>query len=255
MKTSQLRRPWWQRCLCGLGALCLAATGFTSLEAAAYMKIEGIPGDVTSGRFKGWIQCDSVGHDSSATVDPLGGFINHQTFIVRKRIDKASPLLMKTCGDGTGLGRVTIAWVDAAALFRVSFGDVLISSFQQSAPEGQPPADAVSFTYQKIEWTCAALDGAGSVAGGLTTTFDASTQQGEMKIRPPFRASLQRTREGLLFTCPVEKGHRYRLVSSSSFAGVWDSRAEFIAELDGEFSQFVPGQVGGALFLKLEEVE
>ena len=257
MKTSPIRRPWWQRCLRGIGAVCLAATGLASplMAADCYMKIEGIPGEVAIGRFKGWIQCNSVGHESKTTPNPDGGFINTQTFIVKKRIDKASPLLMKSCGDGAHFGRVTVAWVDADALFRVRFGDVLISSFQQAAQEGGPPADTVSFTYQKIEWTCAALDGAGSVNGGVTGLFDGGTQQGEVKIRPPFRASVERTPEGLLFTCPVEGGHRYRLLSTSSFGGVWDSRSEFIAEIDGEYRVLLPAQGGPALFFRLEEVE
>jgi type VI secretion system Hcp family effector len=77
----------------------------------------------------------------------------YQPVIIRKRIDKASPLLAKAADNSTHYKKatLTIPSSDGTQTFTVTFQDVLISGFQEQSDAGSPPVETVSFTFQKIE--------------------------------------------------------------------------------------------------------
>ena len=65
---------------------------------------------------------------------------------ITKLPDRASPLLLQTCGAGTVIPRVTLAWQDAAGtVFRITLENALVSSIQTSRP-ADAPAPASSLT-------------------------------------------------------------------------------------------------------------
>ena len=229
-----------------------------------YIKIEGIPGELTAGPFKGWSRLTSVsGMMSRAGVpgSPTPGRTD-LACAVGKAPDRMSPKLMETCANGDIRRRVSISFVPTtppATRYRITLEDVKISSYNQgfSSNPGDPaPSEQVSLNFTKIEWACLAVNDAGGNTGGLTALYDGVSGEGSLKTRRPFRATISRAAgvPGLMVTCPVEKGHRYRILSSPSAGQPWQTLLEFTAEADGDSSQFVPSAMP-SLLLRVEEID
>ena len=77
----------------------------------------------------------------------------YQPVIIRKRIDKASPLLAKAIDNSTHYKQLvlTVPASNGGPSYTVTFTDVMVSSFQEQADGLTPPSEDVSFTFQKIE--------------------------------------------------------------------------------------------------------
>lgn len=229
-----------------------------------YIKIEGIPGELTEGPFKGWSRLTSVSSMMSRAGDlgsPTPGG-THLACAVSKEPDRMSPKLMETCASGDIRRRVSLSFVPTtppATRYRITLEDVMISSFNQAfsnEPGASAPSEQISLNFTKIEWACLSVDDAGGNTGGLTALYDGVSGVGSLKTRRPFRATIGRAAgtPGLMVTCPVEKGHRYRILSSPSAGQPWKTLLEFTAEADGDSSQFVPSAMP-SLLLRVEEID
>ena len=126
-----------------------------------YIKIEGIPGELTAGPFKGWSRLTSVsGMMSRAGVpgSPTPGRTD-LACAVGKAPDRMSPKLMETCANGDIRRRVSISFVPTtppATRYRITLEDVKISSYNQgfSSNPGDPaPSEQVSLNFTKIEFS------------------------------------------------------------------------------------------------------
>jgi len=256
MKTPCLHSPL-RRLQSGgwLPAFALAfLTMVGALRADVYLKLEGIDGEVSSGRFAGWIPLDSVNASVTTTpvIPPATTSPAAFSLSVVKKPDKATPPLLLKCCLGEHIPKVTLAFVDGQTPYlRVTLHEVLISSITANG-NASPPQEEVSFTYQKIEWSITDREGDGS---GTTATFDTTSQSGGAKPRLPFKASLDQTANGTLnLSCPVEAGHTYRVRSNTTLEGPWETVGEFTATNDGVMEQALPIR-GQALFYRVEEVE
>ena len=257
MKTSSpfspLRRITSGQWLPACAWVLLAMTG-AARATDVYLKIEGIPGEISTGRFAGWSQLHSANADVIVppVVPPAPASPTVFGVRVLKELDRCTPNLVVKCASGEHIPRLSLAFVEGENRYlRVTLHDVLVSSI---AMQGQstPPIEEVSFTFQKIEWSY--TDGIGDDAG-LTATFDTATQTGATKPRVPFRATLDRSPNGtLLLSCPVESGHTYRIRSNATLNGPWQTVSEFTADIDGTVEQSVR-ITGQALFYSVEEVQ
>ncbi len=221
-----------------------------------YMKFEGVEGEATEARFLGWSKLVDVTSEvqTPAPADPGSPPAAALKLQISKRIDKSSPLLAKACGDGSVTPRVTFVWAEGGSVFfKVILENVLVSSFTCSAEPDALPMESLSFTYQKIEWSCLTDLGPD---GGLAAKFDSATQEGVLRVRPLFRAELLRRagQVGLHLTCPVEAGHRYRISGNNSLSGPWLPIQEFTATDDGIAEQFLLEGVG-PFFLRVEALD
>jgi type VI secretion system secreted protein Hcp len=229
-----------------------------------FMKIDGVPGQLTEGRFAGWTPVKSVGALVRLPIDPTNGVTGPASFSceVRKAADVTSPALLQKCGEGQPVRRVSLAYVLArpvATQYRITLDDVLVSSVRHDASRSSPgtlEVEKVQFTFGKIEMACFELDGGGGTTGGLTAVFDQTTAQGSLKVRPPFRAIITRqdARSGVLVTWPAESGHRYQILGSRALGQPWMKLIEHTAPEDGPASQFVPIDTP-ALFMRVEELD
>lgn len=252
--------PRW---LGGVRAACLAATVWLGTTvsgwAGMYIKYEGIDGELPDGRFAKWSEVVGVGSKTErapATTDPPPPPTFE--FVVRKRIDKASPLLLKRCAEGTAIGRVALVYeAEGSVQYRVVLEDVLISSLRQGVPDDQPGGlgEEVTMKFSRATWTCVAVGG-GEVVGGQKASFDLLLGTGEKSERPPFRAVVATTDDPKLLRvrCPVEKGHRYRVSMTQDFKGGWAPLLEFTAETDGEVEQVVR-ELPPVAFIRVEELD
>jgi type VI secretion system secreted protein Hcp len=106
----------------------------------AFLSIDGISGESSDDKHKGWIEVLYYSHGSSqpasATASSAGGGsterVTHHPFVIRKEIDKASPLLMQACCSGKHFATVTLhlnrAGGDKLQYYEVKMEQVVISS-------------------------------------------------------------------------------------------------------------------------------
>ena len=229
-----------------------------------FVKFDGIKGELTDGKFAGWSRLSSVSSFVALAVDPASGASGPPSFGCNftKAADRTSPALVTRCGRGERIPRVTLAFVLSspnATQYRISLDSVLISSLSESGSGSTAGAgihEQVSLSFQKIEWTYFALDDNGGNTGGLIGTYDLSTLKGDLKSRRPFKAVIERQNErsGILITCPVEAGHKYRILACPSVGKPWNILLEFTANESGDSSQFVLMQ-SPSLLMRVEEIE
>ena len=250
-------RRWWL----ALASL-LAVLSMCEVRADEwYMKIEGIKGESTHVKFPGWTRLESISslinRRSNPTNPPTGPAVF--SCEVQKLIDSTSPQLLEHCANGAIQPTVTFAFVRSsppATQYRVTLKEVMISSLAQVGSQGNPPSESISFNFQKIEWTCLDLDEAGGNTGGLTGKFDIVAQNGELKSRPPFRATIevQNGRNGIVITFPAERGHTYRMIGCPKIGEAWKTFREITAPEDGTTSVFIPMEQP-SLLLRVEQAD
>jgi type VI protein secretion system component Hcp len=113
----------------------------------------GIPGESTAPGHPGWIDFDSA---SVTGEPPLPG----SALSFRKRIDKASPLLMKSCATGQVFEKANVHWaVDAegpSVFFMLVLNNVRVTSVQSTGENGSagaPPFEDLELVHEGIRMT------------------------------------------------------------------------------------------------------
>ncbi len=136
-------------------------------QPAAYncfLKIDGIPGESTDDKHKGWIEVLSYSHSISAAVSRVIGIARtaerseHQDFSIVKLMDKASPKLALSICRGDIIPEVTLvlcrAGGDKLSYMEYVLRDVIVTSLQ---PAGNPqtgealPTEDVTLNFGEIE--------------------------------------------------------------------------------------------------------
>lgn len=157
---------------------------FASLPA--YMSIVSqqqgiIQGGVTIKGREGSIEVIQLQHEIISPRDPATGQASgrrqHKPFVIRKELDKSSPLLFKALVTGDPLSSVELKFflTDPKGLeklyYTIKLTNAHISSIQTALPDARNPAlsqykvyEEIAFTYQKIEWTW--------VDGGVSASDD-----------------------------------------------------------------------------------
>lgn len=135
-----------------LVTIAVALCGCATASAAAYIKIDGIPGEAAEKSHQGWIEVDSqinleVKSPRDAASGQASGRRQYQPLIIRKRIDKASPLLAKAMAGKQLIGQIVVS----NQATRYTLSEVMVSSITTASG-----VETVSFTYQKIEMQAAA---------------------------------------------------------------------------------------------------
>jgi len=156
----------------------------------AFLKIDGIDGESTDDKHKGWIEVLSFNHGAtqppSATASSAGGGtterVNVHDLVITKHVDKASPKLLENCCNGKHIGTVTIelcrAGGDKLKYMEMKYEQVIISGVQAGgAAQGGDnlPTETISFNPGKLKHTYtqqkrADGSGGGNVTGGWDLT-------------------------------------------------------------------------------------
>lgn len=112
-----------------------------------FLKLDGVAGEISIESFS-W----GVSATRDKATGQASGRRQYEPIIIRKRIDKASPMLLRMATDGTHMKTAVLVGQTAdGQRFEVSFFDVFVDLYRQSGDAGSPPMESVSFTYQKIE--------------------------------------------------------------------------------------------------------
>jgi type VI secretion system secreted protein Hcp len=148
----------------------------------AFMKIDGIEGESTDDKHKGWIEITSfdtgVTQRSSATASSVGGASSERAdfrdFIFSKALDKASPNLSLACAAGTHINNIVVeicrAGDDPVKFMEYKMTNCIISGVSTSGDDGSNkgafPEESVSIDYGKITWNYVQQKRAGGGAAG-----------------------------------------------------------------------------------------
>lgn len=133
----------------------------------AYVKIDGIDGEVTRTGAKGWIALNEFTQEVKSPRDVASGQATgrrqYAPVIIRKRIDKASTLLAKAIATNQTIPSMTVELTRESpskgggkqeVYMKIELKNVMVSSFQEAGVDDNgEPMEEVSFTFQKITWT------------------------------------------------------------------------------------------------------
>jgi type VI secretion system secreted protein Hcp len=133
---------------------------------SAYIKIEGIDGESTRVGTKGWIEISEFTHSVKSPRDAASGQATgrrqYEPIIIRKSIDKSSPLLAKAIATNQVIPSLTVEMYRESptrsgrqeAYMRYELKNVMVSSFQQGGVDTDGnPMEEVSFNFEKVTWT------------------------------------------------------------------------------------------------------
>ena len=132
----------------------------------AFIKIDGVEGESTDAKHKGWIELIQYGmgvkQNISTTASSAGGATaeraDFDSFVFSKLIDKSSPLLMLACAAGTHINEIKIelyrAGPDKIKFMEYKLKNSLIRSVLTSSadPNHGFPVELVKINFGKIEW-------------------------------------------------------------------------------------------------------
>lgn len=157
----------------------------------AFAKIETIPGESPDEKYKDWISILSYSHGlyqpgagASGVTNRTVGRVDHQSFRLVKRLDKASPKLAVACCNGDHLKEVRIALSratkDKQKVFEIVLSDVVITSYTPSGGFGEDlPTEEVELSYAKIEWIYTEIDPVtGKPKGDVKAKWDLLANKG-----------------------------------------------------------------------------
>jgi type VI secretion system secreted protein Hcp len=125
-----------------------------------FLEIEGIKGESKDKKHKDMIDVESWSWGASQldTVGTPG--LKGEDLSFHHHIDKASPVLMLSCAQGKHIPKAVLyirrSADDSGDYYKVTFEDVLISSFQHGGEGGGAlPTEQVSMHYAKVDFAYA----------------------------------------------------------------------------------------------------
>jgi type VI secretion system secreted protein Hcp len=141
----------------------------------AFLKLDGIDGEVAAKGFEKWIEVMSFSWGASNAGSSASGGgggagkVSFQDIHFTSSLSKASPKLMLACASGQHIKSAILSLRKAGGdatgaenvFLKFELEDVLVSSFQEAGAEqgDDRPAEDVSLNFVKIEMTYTASDG------------------------------------------------------------------------------------------------
>ena len=156
----------------------------SGVYGAGYLKIGDIKGESTDKGHEEWVEIISWSFGADRPIDPLTsrarGNITYEPIVIRKRIDKATPLLFTNLAQGkvekdaifefTGIGPDG----GEVLVYRVTLGEVTFNYSRQYYPdlEGCPSAEGGLHEELGIVFNSISLE---SITGGTSGTWNFET--------------------------------------------------------------------------------
>jgi type VI secretion system secreted protein Hcp len=148
-----------------------------------FLKIEGIEGESSDSKHKGEIdlQSWSWGATNAGTMHSGGGGgagkVSMQDFHFNMEINKATPKLVQACASGQHIKKAVLtcrkAGTDQQEYLKVTFSDLLVSSYQTGGQAGTPiPHEAISLNFAKVEFEYKPQKADGTLDGAIKAGWD-----------------------------------------------------------------------------------
>lgn len=155
-----------------------------------FLKIDGIEGESQDSKHKGEIEIESFsfGEVQTGTAARGGGMgagkIQMQDFNFVMKVNKASPKLFLACARGDHIKSAVLtcrkAGKDQQEYLKVTFSDILVSSFQTSGTSSGDllPMDQISLNFAKIEFEYREQKPDGTLGGAIKSWYDLKQVKG-----------------------------------------------------------------------------
>jgi len=155
-----------------------------------FLKIDGVEGESADSKHKGEIELESFswGEAQSGTASHGGGMgagkVQMQDFHFMMRVNKASPKLFLACAQGQHIKSAILtarkAGKDQQEYLKVTFSDLLVSSFQTSGSGAGDvvPMDAIALNFTKVEFEYKEQKPDGSLGGAIKAHYDIKLVKG-----------------------------------------------------------------------------
>jgi type VI secretion system secreted protein Hcp len=163
---------------------------------AIYLKIDGIDGESTDDKHRGWIEVFSFSWGLSQTGEAAhgtgggAGKVSFSDLNVVKKLDSTSPRLMLACASGkhfpaaqlviTSDSRKAAALsLKLGAVAGLKMNDVLVTSFQNGGSSGEVPTESLSLNFSTVDFATVSVDPeTGQTNGPSEVLWDLRTNQG-----------------------------------------------------------------------------
>ncbi|NUT35726.1 MAG: type VI secretion system tube protein Hcp [Hamadaea sp.] len=124
------------------------------------LRIDGIPGESAAVGYEGAMEVMSyswgVSQGAYLTCAPQQARRAYQPLLIRKRLDKASPLIFQQVAAGTHAPKASLhvrkAGTRGEAFLTYELEDVVISSYSTGAGPDLTPADSFALTYGRLRY-------------------------------------------------------------------------------------------------------
>ncbi len=155
-----------------------------------FLKIDGIEGESQDSKHKGEIEIESFsfGEVQTGTAAHGGGMgagkVQMQDFNFVMKVNKASPKLFLACARGDHIKNAVLtcrkAGKDQQEYLKVTFSDILVSSFQTSGTSSGDmlPMDQISLNFTKIEFEYREQKPDGTLGGAIKAHYDLKQVKG-----------------------------------------------------------------------------
>lgn len=138
---------------CGLGLLAAVLLGGSVQGAVdAYLKVEGVKGLSRDDKHKDWMEVHSVGWGTlrqEAESERGGRAVRHETLVITKEWDAASPKLQQACASGKHFASIDLDVMTDGQLRHYHLMNVTVSSFRMIGGGNRPTAE-LSLNFTKI---------------------------------------------------------------------------------------------------------
>lgn len=229
----------------------------------AFLWVDGIPGDVTNEQHNGWIEL--VGMTNRAErLSSAQSLVDATDWIVLKRVDKATPLLYKTCAQAQPVARALIDLVlgepTNLRFYQIILSNVVVLSISSSASVAGIDARGASVEQVRLrpQWAGWSYTVFHPQSGLPQTQISAFWDQvrkigGSANHKSLFTVSgIQKDREQMVLSWPARAGQSYRIFSSGNLLGTYRPLTEVTALHDGPMTYSTPC-VGPIRFFVVEQ--
>lgn len=178
---------------CGLFLCCAFAMALPARAASdIFVQVEGIPGESTDVKHKGWIEVLSFSTgvtQSGAAGAKMGagggtGKADIAPFTITKSVDGSTPRLFSAACGGTHIKRVVVevtsAGQDKYVFLKYTLNDVIVSSVRTSGAgnsDANKPMEEIAFSFAKIEMEYTPQDASGKAGAPVKASWDMTTNK------------------------------------------------------------------------------
>jgi len=154
-----------------------------------FLKYKGIKGSAKNAGFEDQIPFHAYKHGIQIGVmtianphvhDRAPASFEHLPFVIRKAMDKSSPLLYQSIQRGEEGQNSTEAVVSICELvggksvpvFKITLRGAFVSGIEYSESSGGDPEEVISFAYDSIKWEYEGVDESGKRTGAVEGAWD-----------------------------------------------------------------------------------
>lgn len=155
---------------------------------SAYLKIDAIPGNVSTSGYEGYIECLSADLSTKRNVNATSGLVSSRSagmasmgeLHLTKFSDKSSPKLFEYVCNGKAIPQATLVYCQTGskieAYSKQVLYNVIVTRYSENYDElTQQPTEAISLNFSKLEKKYYPRDSKNKLMSPISAGFDRET--------------------------------------------------------------------------------